>query len=492
MNWLSDKRATEIVAATEQSQAVIEFNADGTIIRANENFLDLTGYSLDEIKGQHHCMFVAVEERDGDAYGDFWEKLRSGRFQQGQFKRIGKDGGEFWLQATYNPILNRRGKVVRVVKLATDITGEKMRVAELAGQMDAIHRSQAVIAFDLTGKILTANANFLNAVGYRLDEIVGRHHRMFVADDERDGGDYREFWNALGRGEFKAGQFRRLGKGGSEVWIQATYNPILDLNGKPIKVVKFASDITDMIKEQIRRREVQSRMDLELQAIGDEVRSTTRQASEAAAASGQASGNVEAMVSGSEELAASVREITRQVTHSLEISENAVDQANRTNDIVAGLSTATQRIGDVVQLINNVAEQTNLLALNATIEAARAGDAGKGFAVVASEVKSLANQTAKATEEIAQQIAAVQETSDSAVDAIRDITSTISRINEIASAIASAVEEQSAVTVEMSSNMRVAADGVVIVSSALGVIAHSTNSIDKAASQVREASASIA
>lgn len=492
MNWLGDKRATEIVAATEQSQAVIEFNADGTIIRANENFLDLTGYSLDEIKGQHHSMFVAVEERGGDAYGDFWEELRSGRFQQGQFKRIGKDGGESWLQATYNPILNRRGKVVRVVKLATDITAEKMRVAELAGQMDAIHRSQAVIVFDLTGKILTANANFLNTMDYGLDEIVGRHHRMFVSAGERDGADYREFWNALGRGEFKAGQFRRLGKGGSEVWIQATYNPILDLNGKPIKVVKFASDITDMIKEQIRRREVQSRMDLELQAIGDEVRSTTRQASEAAAASGQASGNVEAMVSGSEELAASVREITRQVTHSLEISENAVDQANRTNDIVAGLSIATQRIGDVVQLINNVAEQTNLLALNATIEAARAGDAGKGFAVVASEVKSLANQTAKATEEIAQQIAAVQETSDSAVDAIRDITSTISRINEIASAIASAVEEQSAVTVEMSSNMRVAADGVAIVSSALGVIAHSTNSIDKAASQVREASASIA
>lgn len=492
MNWLTGGNAAANSAAIEKSQALIEFKPDGTIIGANENFLKTTGYSLEEIKGKHHSIFVSIEELDRSEYRKFWENLRSGKFQRAEYKRIGKGGREIWLQASYNPILSASGKVSRVVKFATDVTSEKMKFADLTGQMDAIHRAQAVIAFDLSGNILTANENLLKTIGYSLEEIVGKHHRMLVPADERDSAEYRQFWQALGRGEFKSGRFRRLGKGGREVWIQATYNPIFDLNGKPFKVVKFATDITAEINEQMRRRQVQSQIDIDLRAIGEAVNNTTREASEAAAASLQASGNVEAVAAGSEELAASVSEITRQVTHSRQISASAVDQARRTNDIVTGLSAAAQRIGDVVQLINNIAAQTNLLALNATIEAARAGEAGKGFAVVASEVKNLANQTSKATEEIGQQISSVQTTTESAVDAIRDIASTISTINEIATAIASAVEEQSAVTAEMSSNMRVAADGVAVVSSALGVIAGSTDSIDKAASQVREASASIA
>ncbi|MGU9979922.1 PAS domain-containing protein [Phreatobacter sp. HK31-P] len=488
----SGKDSAAKLAALDRSQAIIEFEPDGKIVTANRNFLDALGYTLGEIEGKHHSMFVDAGERDSAAYRSFWDELRAGKFQQAEYKRIGKGGKEIWIQATYNPLLNASGKAYKVVKFATDVTAEKLKNADVQGQLQAIHRAQAVIEFDLTGKILTANDNFLKTLGYGLEEVAGQHHRMFVAPEDRDNAAYREFWAALARGEFQSAQYKRIGKGGREVWIQATYNPIFDMNGKPFKVVKFATDITAEIKEQHRRKQVQGQIDTDLEAIGESVTSATSEATEAAAASTQTSGNVQAVAAGAEELAASVSEISRQVTHSREISMQAVEQAAKTNDIVAGLSVAAQRIGDVVQLINNIAAQTNLLALNATIEAARAGEAGKGFAVVASEVKSLANQTSKATEEISAQITSVQSSTEGAVNAIGDISSTISTISEIATAIATAVEEQSAVTAEMSSNMRVAAEGVTAISQSMSAIARSTSDIDVAAQKVREASRSIA
>jgi methyl-accepting chemotaxis protein len=488
---MSNKDAAAKVAALDRSQAVIEFKPDGTIVTANRNFLDALGYSLAEVEGKHHSMFVDPKERDSQDYRRFWDDLRAGKFQQAEYKRIGKGGKEIWIQATYNPLLDASGKTYKVVKFATDVTAEKLRNADIEGQLAAIDRSQAVIAFDLTGKILTANDNFLNALGYRLDEVVGQHHRIFVPQAERESQAYRDFWVMLNRGEFQTAQYKRIAKGGREIWIQATYNPIFDMNGKLFKVVKFATDITAKVLEDERRRQVQGQIDMDLQSIGEAVTSVNGEATEAAAASTQTNGNVQAVAAGAEELAASVSEISRQVTHSREISVQAVDQARKTNDIVAGLSIAAQRIGDVVQLINNIAGQTNLLALNATIEAARAGEAGKGFAVVASEVKSLASQTAKATEEISAQIASVQSSTEGAVQAIGDISSTISTISEIATAIATAVEEQSAVTAEMSSNMRTAAEGVTAISHSMTAIARSTSDIDVAAHKVREASRSI-
>lgn len=488
----NSKDSAAKLAALDRSQAIIEFETDGKIVTANQNFLDALGYSLGEIQGKHHSMFVEAKERDSVEYRRFWDDLRAGKFQQAEYKRIGKGGKEIWIQATYNPLLNSAGKAFKVVKFATDVTAEKLKNADLEGQIKAIHRAQAVIEFDLTGKILTANDNFLKTLGYRLEEVTGQHHRIFVSPQDRDSAAYREFWATLGRGEFQAAQYKRIAKGGKEIWIQATYNPIFDMNGKPFKVVKFATDITAEIMEQQRRKQVQGQIDTDLQSIGEAVTSATHEATEAAAASTQTSGNVQAVAAGAEELAASVSEISRQVTHSREISMQAVDQAARTNDIVASLSVAAQRIGDVVQLINNIAAQTNLLALNATIEAARAGEAGKGFAVVASEVKSLANQTSKATDEISAQIASVQSSTAGAVNAIGDISSTISTISEIATAIATAVEEQSAVTAEMSSNMRVAAEGVTAISQSMSAIARSTSEIDVSAQKVREASRSIA
>lgn len=238
----ADLRA--LMAAIDRSRARIEFAPDGTVLAANTLFLDLMGYTLAEVKGQHHTLFVPAAERDGDAYRAFWTALRRGEAQTCEFKRVAKGGRAVWIQATYNPVLDRAGRVTRVVKFATDITAQVTRNIDHDGQLDALHRSQAVIEFDLAGTILTANQNFLDAVGYRLDEVQGRHHSLFVDAGEQAGAAYREFWAMLGRGEFASGEFRRIAKGGREIWIQATYNPIRDRDGVPVKVVKFATDIT--------------------------------------------------------------------------------------------------------------------------------------------------------------------------------------------------------------------------------------------------------
>ena len=240
-NSSSDKALAD---ALGRSQAVIEFGMDGTILTANDNFLKALGYSLGEIQGKHHSMFVDPSERDSAAYRDFWAALKRGEYQAAEYKRIGKGGKEVWIQATYNPVLDASGKPVKVVKFATDITARKIKSMEDAGQIAAIGRAQAVIAFEMDGTIVTANENFLRAMGYTLAEIQGKHHSMFVEQAERDSAAYREFWARLNRGENQSAEYKRIGKGGKEVWILASYNPVLDEKGKPFRVVKFATDVT--------------------------------------------------------------------------------------------------------------------------------------------------------------------------------------------------------------------------------------------------------
>ena len=233
--------------AISKAQAVIEFGLDGKILSANENFLNTLGYTLSEIQGQHHSLFVDPAYRSSAEYRLFWDKLGRGEYDAGQYKRIGKGGKEVWIQASYNPIMDMNGKPFKVVKYATDITAARLQAADFSGQLDAISKAQAVIEFGLDGKILNANENFLNTLGYSLGEIQGHHHSMFVDAADRARPAYREFWERLGRGEFDAGQYKRIGKGGQEVWIQASYNPIMDLNGKPFKVVKYATNVTEQV-----------------------------------------------------------------------------------------------------------------------------------------------------------------------------------------------------------------------------------------------------
>jgi len=236
------------LAAIRRSQAVIEFKLDGTILTANDNFLKLMGYRLDEIQGRHHSMFAAAGVSDSPAYRDFWARLNAGQFDAGEYKRIGKAGKEVWIQASYNPVLGDDGRPVKVVKFAADITAEKLRSADFAGQLAAIDKAQAVIEFSLDGRVLTANRNFLAALGYELGEIKGQHHSMFVDPAYRDSLAYKQFWEKLGRGEYDAGRYKRIGKHNKEVWIQASYNPIFDMNGRPFKVVKYAADVTAEVK----------------------------------------------------------------------------------------------------------------------------------------------------------------------------------------------------------------------------------------------------
>ncbi|MGL9618863.1 PAS domain-containing methyl-accepting chemotaxis protein [Bradyrhizobium sp. U531] len=413
------------IAAISRAQAVIEFKLDGTVVSANENFCKTLGYSLAEITGKHHSLFVAPADRDGSAYREFWAALNRGDYQAGEFKRIGKGGKEVWILASYNPLLDETGKPYGVVKFATDITAQKLKNADLAGQIAAIDKAQAVIEFNMDGSIITANANFLATLGYSLAEIQGKHHSMFVEPGERDGAAYREFWAALNRGQYQAAEYKRIGKGGKEVYIQASYNPILDLNGRPFKVVKYATDTT---------RQVLVRM-------GNE----------------RVRGMMESVAAGSEELNASVREISEAMTKSRETAMSAVEQVSSADAQAQRLTEAAQSMTGIVEMINSITGQINLLALNATIESARAGEAGRGFAVVASEVKSLANQAKQATDKIGQEIGSLNGISGDVVSALGSIKQAINNVSEYVTSTAAAVEEQSTVTNEMSTSMQRAA-----------------------------------
>lgn len=238
------------IAAINRSQSVIEFDLDGIILNANENFLAMMGYELDEIVGQHHRIFADAETAASDEYKAFWESLRRGEYQAAEYKRLGKGGKEVWIQASYNPILDGDGKPYKVVKFATDITEESLRNANYAGQIAAINKSQAIIEFELDGTIITANPNFLAMMGYELDEVVGQHHSMFADAETAASDEYKVFWETLRRGEYQAAEYKRLGKGGKEVWIQASYNPIFDRDGKPYKVVKISTDVTERIEAE--------------------------------------------------------------------------------------------------------------------------------------------------------------------------------------------------------------------------------------------------
>ncbi len=411
--------------AISRAQAVIEFKMDGTVVTANENFLRALGYTLPEIVGKHHSMFVVAGERDSAAYREFWAKLNRGEYDAAEYKRIGKGGKEVWILASYNPVIDQNGKPVKVVKFATDITAQKLRNADLAGQIAAIAKSQAVIEFNMDGSIITANDNFLKALGYTLHEIQNKHHSMFVDPDERGGAGYREFWAALNRGEFQSGEFKRIGKGGKDVWIQATYNPILDMNGKPFKVVKYAADTTTQVIARLQGEKVSNMM-------------------------GQ-------VAAGAEELNASVREISEAMSKSKETAATAVDQVEGADQQAQRLSAAAESMRSIVQLIGDITGQINLLALNATIELARAGEAGRGFAVVAAEVKNLANQAKQATDKIEQEIGNLNGISGDVVSALNTIKKAIQNVSEYVTSTAAAVEEQSAVTGEMTTSMQRAA-----------------------------------
>ena len=427
------------MAALDRSMARVEFDPDGNITDANENFLTLLGYRRDEILGKPHRQLCDGAYAQSEDYRRFWERLRRGEHFSGRCKRLTREGRPLWLEATYNPVRDEQGRLLKVVKYASDIDAIVHQEHEMQSKLDALSRSMAMIEFDLDGNVLAANDNFLATMGYGRAELASANHRQFCEPGYRDGPQYADLWRRLNRGEYVTGQFRRVHRNGQPVWLEASYNPVYDADGKLYKVVKFASDVSD------RMRRYQAEADNAHQA--HTLSTETRTVAEHGALIIQSA--VEEMLKIANTLDAS----------SLNIGE---------------LSQHSQQITSIVNTIREIAEQTNLLALNAAIEAARAGEQGRGFAVVADEVRALAHRTQQSTHEIEGMIASVREGTDTAVSAMREndqrarqmldeaeaadhalgeIAEHATRINERTLVIASAAEEQAHVAREVDRNL---------------------------------------
>ena len=362
-----------VLAALDRSLAVIELSPDGRILAVNDNFCRTVGYAADELVGREHRLLCDPTFAASPDYAAFWNQLRRGDFYQGLIKRRQQSGRDIWLQATYNPILDSRGQVAKVVKFASDATTQVNEAAGQKAMIEAIERSTAVIEFNVDGTVLRANDNFLRTVGYAANEIVGRHHRLFCAPEIVNSAEYASFWERLGRGEFITGRFSRRDRQGREIWLEASYNPVFDPEGRVLKVVKFATDVT----QQVQRLQAEQQGT----ATAYEVAQTTR------------------------DIAHDSKAIILQTVDKMQSIAAIVEQSA---GLVDTLGKQTSGITSIVNTIKEIADQTNLLALNAAIEAARAGESGRGFAVVADEVGKLAERTGKSTGEISRMIADIQ------------------------------------------------------------------------------------
>lgn len=354
---------------------------------------------------------------------------------------------------------------------------ERLLNLDYSSQIAAISRSQAVVEFQPDGTIVTANKNFLDLMGYTIEEVRGKHHSIFVEPELQGSREYSEFWDRLRNGVYQAAQFKRLARGGRPVWIEGSYNPILDRHGKVAKIVKFASDVTDDVK---RLTELKILIDENFAEIDQAVGLSNNESEEARVAAGKTSENVQSVAAAAEELAHSVNEIAASMSKARTSSDEAQAQTQAAGALTQKLSATATAMSGIVSLIQNIASQINLLALNATIESARAGEAGRGFAVVAQEVKNLANQASRATDQIAGEIGNVQAVSNQVVGSLETIMASVETMRGLVVSTAAAVEQQSVVTRDMSANMQDAAGAVGAIAQNIGAISQAVGSVSQA------------
>jgi methyl-accepting chemotaxis protein len=470
----SKSDAENLVSAVKNSLAVIEFDLDGYVLDANSMFCKCFGYELSEITRKHHSFFVDDEETSHPSYKAFWAALSSGKFQQAQFKRLGKGGREIWIEATYNPVFSR-GRPYKIVKFATDITSQKLKAAEDAGKIEALSRSNAVIEFDTEGRILWANANFLFSVGYELNEIVNQHHSIFCEPSYVQSVDYKHFWARLRSGEYFNQEFVRIGKDGVRVHIQASYNPILDLNGNVFKIVKFATDVTSRVRnvEQLaeglsqlaggdlrksissdftppleglrtgfnetleKLRRIMLALASSAQVIASESDRIRSGADSLSKSTGQQMASLETTASAVEQITMALLDSTNRAEGVGRIVSAAHQNATDSGEVVRkaimamdNISKSSSEIANIISIIDEIAFQTNLLALNAGVEAARAGEAGNGFAVVAHEVRELAQRSSQAAKEIKALVMASNRHVNCGVTLVGETATTLTKIAE--------------------------------------------------------------
>ena len=494
------------IQAIQRSLAVVELGLDGTILHANEKFLGLFGYSLDEVVGRHHRMLVSDAERNSPKYGEFWMGLGRGQFQSGEFQRVTKNGRTIWVQGIYNPLFDADGRPVKILKFALDITERKIDALNDIRQLDEINRTSVLNILDPEGNTLEVNENYTRLFGYSAQEIQGRHFATVIDPEDPANADAPRLWRQVIEGGFARTELRARTRDGKQVWIDVACTPIFDAAGKVVRVKAVSTDITrrkrseasltDTLAMVARSAEDLAQASEELNQIsmtmGATSEETAVQAAAVAGASEQVHRGVSAVADGAEETSITIREVAHSAADAAMVATQAVSVADGVNQTVAKLGRSSQEIDQVIKVITGIAEQTNLLALNATIEAARAGGAGKGFAVVANEVKELAKETSQATEDIGRKIATIQQDTAAAVDAIGEISEIIRQIHGFQNTIASAVEEQSATMSEIGRTIDSAALGAREITSNLSGVAESAQATAAGATQTQAAAGRLA